>query len=113
MKTIHFRPTTFDQQLDELTETLRASRDAPLAVTVAAEDELLSPNQTAARLGFSRQHVVRLIQAGELAGSKLEGSSYWQMPMSSIVEFEQRRALAQKATDDFSRSLDAAGAPLE
>jgi excisionase family DNA binding protein len=42
-----------------------------IAVTVAEEQELLSPQHAADRLGFSRQHIVRLINAGELEAHKL------------------------------------------
>lgn len=42
-----------------------------IAVTVAEEQELLSPQQAADRLGFSRQHVVRLINAQALGVGEL------------------------------------------
>jgi excisionase family DNA binding protein len=82
-------------------------------VTVAEEQESLSPREAADRLGFSRQHVVRLIQAGELAADKLPGSSYWQIPLSGVLAFEERREAARRRSDELSRSLDALGAPLE
>jgi hypothetical protein len=74
----------------------------------AEEQELLSPQQAADRLGFSRQHVVRLI-GYELQGQKLSGSSYWMIPLA----FEERRDRARGLTDKWSRDLDAMGAPLE
>jgi excisionase family DNA binding protein len=84
-----------------------------VAVTVAEEQELVSPQEAAERLGFSRQHVVRLIAAGEIEGHKMPGSSYWQIPLGSLLAFEERRERARRDADAFSRSLDELGAPLE
>jgi excisionase family DNA binding protein len=84
-----------------------------VAVTIAEERELLSPQQTADRLGFSRQHVLRLIAAGQLDAERLAGSTYWKIPLSSVLAFEARRADAVKRADELSRSLDELGAPLE
>lgn len=84
-----------------------------ITVTVAEEQDLLSPQQAAERLGFSRQHVMRLIGYGELEGQQMPGSSYWRIPYASILAFEQRRATSEQHADDWSRELDAAGAPAE
>lgn len=84
-----------------------------VAVTVAEEQELPSPQGAADRLGFSRQHVVRLIHAGNLAADKLAGSSYWQIPFGSVLAFEERREAARRRADEFSRSVDELGTPLE
>ncbi|MBO0767446.1 MAG: helix-turn-helix domain-containing protein [Solirubrobacterales bacterium] len=113
MKVVHLNPG--DQTVAEITDEIqRLLVDGKrVAVTVAVEDELLSPQQAADRLGFSRQHVVRLINAGELAGQQMPGSSYWQIPAGSLLAFEQRRQAARERADAFSRSLDDLGAPLE
>jgi excisionase family DNA binding protein len=115
MKTLHLSPDTVEDQIEELTLELRgrAARGECVAVTIAEEDERLSPAQAAERLGFSRQHVVRLVEAGELPAERLEGSRYWKLPLRGIVAFEQRRERARAHDDAFSRSLDEAGAPLE
>lgn len=84
-----------------------------VAVTVADEQELLSPQQVADRLGFSRQHVVRLIGYGELEGRRLPGSSYWQIPLASVLAFEERRGEGDRVAADWSQGLDAIGAPPE
>lgn len=84
-----------------------------LAITVAEEDELLSPQQVASRLGFSRQHVVRLIGYGKLQAQKLSGSEYWKIPLSSVLAFEEHREHHREITAKWSRDLDAIGAPLE
>lgn len=114
MKTVHLTPATLDQQLADLVSELRvAGRDGPVAVTFAGEDELVSPREAGDRLGFSRQHVTRLIEAGELPAQQMPGSTYWQIPVSAIVAFEQERHRARQEADAFSRSLDDVGAPLE
>src|ERR1035438_4144276 len=77
---------------EEIERLLREGKR--ITVTVAEEHEFLSPRQVADRLGFSRQHVVRLIAAGELAAEKLPGSSYWRVPIGSVLEFEERREAA-------------------
>lgn len=84
-----------------------------ITVTLADEQELLSPQQAADRLGFSRQHVVRLIGYGDLQGQKLPGSKHWKIPLSSVLAFEERRAEHERLTGDWSRELDALGAPAE
>lgn len=84
-----------------------------IAVTLAEEHELISPQQAADLLGFSRQHVVRLIGYGDLQGRKLPGSTHWKIPLSSVLEFQQRRAEHERLTADWSRDLDALGAPAE
>ena len=85
-------------QLARLTTDLEAMLEGgkTLAVTVAEEDELLSPNVAADRLGFSRQHVRRLVDAGELVGRQMPGSRYWKIPLSSVLAFEDRRERAAK-----------------
>lgn len=84
-----------------------------ITVTLAEEQELLSPQQAADRLGFSRQHVVRLIGYGELDGHKLPNSTHWKIALSSVLAFQQRRAEHERRTADWSRELDALGAPAE
>lgn len=84
-----------------------------ITVTVAEDQETLSPQEAAEQLGFSRQHVVRLIQAGALAADKLPGSSYWQIPLDAVRVFQQQRETARDRADELSRSLDELGAPLE
>lgn len=75
--------------------------------------ELLSVRQVATRLGFSSQHVVRLIDAGEVEAEKSPESCDWQMPLHAVEAFEQRMAEADRQASELSRSLDELGAPLE
>jgi hypothetical protein len=82
-------------------------------VTVVEEREQLSPQPASDRLGFSRQPVVRLIDAGELPAEKLANSSYWSIPAASVVAFEERREQVRRQADEFPRSLDELDAPLE
>jgi excisionase family DNA binding protein len=84
-----------------------------LTVAVAEEREMLSPQQAAGRLGFSRQHVVRLINSGKIEAERMAGSSYWRIPLSAVLAFEERMAEADRSASEFSRSLDDLGAPLE
>ncbi|HXP98557.1 MAG TPA: helix-turn-helix domain-containing protein [Solirubrobacteraceae bacterium] len=114
MKTLHLDPNTRNQTARVAEEIDRLlSEGKSITVTVAEEQELLSPQQAAERLGFSRQHVVRLINAGEIKARKLPSSSYWQIPLVSMLDFEQRREHAREQSDAFSRELDQLGAPLE
>jgi hypothetical protein len=43
----------------------------------------------------------------------MEGSSYWRIPLSAVLAFEERRAEADRLAAEWSRSLDELGAPLE
>lgn len=117
MKTIHIDPTEGDakKKLSAVQEAIEAllEADKAIAVTVVDEDTALSPQQAADRLGFSRQHVRRLIEAGEMEGTQLPRSKHWKIPMRSVLAFEQRRAEAEERADVFSRTLDEIGAPAE
>jgi excisionase family DNA binding protein len=74
---------------------------------------VLSPEEAAERLGVSREHVQRLIGAGELMTERVLNSRSWSVPVDSIVAFEQRRHAAREASDRAARNLDRLGAPLE
>jgi excisionase family DNA binding protein len=114
MRTVHLDPDARERTslvVEEIERLLGEGKH--ITVTVAEEQELLSPQQAADRLGFSRQHVVRLINAGQLEARKLPGSSYWQIPLATVLAFEGRSHRAGEMADEFSRSLDALGAPLE
>lgn len=114
MKTLHLDPAAGDQAAlvtEEIDRLLGEGKR--VAVTVAEEQESFSPQQAADRLGFSRQHVVRLIGYGELQAQKLPGSSYWKIPLASLLAFEQERERGRELADTWSRELDALGAPPE
>ncbi len=114
MKTLHLDPTAGDQAALVTEEVDRLLREGKrVAVTVAEEQELLSPQQAAERLGFSRQHVMRLIGYGELSAQQLPGSSYWKVQLGSVLAFEERRAEGDHIAAEWSRDLDAMGAPPE
>jgi excisionase family DNA binding protein len=114
METIHLDPAE-REEVSRVTDVIDGllSEGKRVTVTVVEDDDELSPQQTADRLGFSRQHVVRLITAGELAAEKLANSSYWRIPAASVIAFEERREQGRRRADAFSRSLDELGAPLE
>ena len=51
--------------------------------------------------------------AGEIEAQRLTGSNYWKIPLAAVLSFEERSEQARERADEFSRSLDALGAPLE
>ena len=65
------------------------------------------------RLGVRLQHVARLINAGKIEAERMAGSSYWRIPLSAVLAFEERMAEADRSAGEFSRSLDKLGAPLD
>jgi excisionase family DNA binding protein len=114
MKTFHLGSAVGDKAesvAEEVDKLLREGKR--VAVTVAEEQELLSPQQVARRLGFSRQHVMRLIDYGKLEARRLPGSTNARIPLSSVLAFEERRAEHHRLTAEWSRDLDAMGAPAE
>jgi excisionase family DNA binding protein len=114
VKTLHLDPSARGQAAlvtEEIDRMLGEGKH--VAVTLAEEHELLSPQQVADRLGFSRQHVVRLIGYGDLQGQKLPGSTHWKIPLASVLAFEEKRAEHERRTAEWSRELDALGAPAE
>lgn len=114
MKTLHLDPAARGQAAlvaEEIDRMLGEGKH--IAVTLAEEQELLSPQQAANRLGFSRQHVVRLIGYGDLRAHKLPGSSHWKIPLESVLAFEREREHGDRLADEWSRDLDALGAPPE
>lgn len=117
MKTIHIDPAEADarRKVSAVQEAIEDLLDADktIAVTVVDENTMLSPQAAADRLGFSRQHVRRLIEAGELGASQLPRSKHWKISMRAVLAFEQRRSDAEERADEFSRSLDELGAPAE
>ena len=114
VKTLHLDPAASDQTALVAEEVDRLLAEGKrVAVTVAEEQELLSPQQAAERLGFSRQHVMRLIDYGELQAEQLPGSSYWKIPLASVLACEERRDRGREIADRWSRDLDAMGAPPE
>ena len=98
VKTFRLDPKAPDQAAlvtDEIERLLHQGKR--VTVNIAGEKELLSPQQTATWLGFSRQHVVRLIGHGQLPAEKLPGSGYWKIPLASVLAF-QARCVADRAT---------------
>jgi len=118
-ETRHITPESLLEGLQPQIEQIRGDIEARLsegravAVTVATEDEQLSPQAAAARLGFSRQHVRRLIDAGGIVARRLPGSNHWRIPLSSVLAFEEKREAAERIADEHSRALDDLGAPRE
>ncbi|WP_249011248.1 hypothetical protein [Conexibacter sp. DBS9H8] len=83
MKTVRLDPDGRDRAAPVSDEIERLLGDGKrITVTVAEERGFLSPRQAAGGLGFSRQHVVRLIVAGELAAERLASSSFGRLASS-------------------------------
>ena len=114
MKTFRLDSTGGDQATS-VAEKIdkQLSEGKRVVVTIAEEQELLSPHQAARRLGFSCQHVRRLIDYGVLEARQPSGSSYWRIPMWSVLALEERRAESDRLTAEWSRDLDAMGALAE
>lgn len=112
---IHPDERTREEKLAHLTERLIEMLDSgkDISVLVAETEEMLSPQRVGEILGFSRQHVRRLIDAGELEAEQIPNSSHWRIPFSAVTAFEERREEASDRADKFSRELDEMGAPLE
>lgn len=104
-----------DQAVAEIAGVVHGLIDAgkDVSVIVIDRDELLSPQQVGELLGFSRQHVRRLIDAGELDAMQLPSSSHWKVPARSLVAFERRRQEANERANRLSEELDELGVPLE
>jgi hypothetical protein len=52
-------------------------------------------------------------QHDDLVAQRLPGSSHWKIPLSSVLAFEEGRAEHERLTAEWSRELDAMGAPPE
>ena len=92
-------------------DLIEAGKD--VSVIVIDSDELFSPQRVGELLGFSRQHVRRLIDAGELEAVQLPASTHWKVSARSLVAFEERRQRANERANQFSHDLDELGAPAE
>lgn len=91
-----------------MTRPLLLSR-ATLPTMAIEDNELLSVRETGDRLGFSVEHVKRLIETGELTTRQPSGG----VSVQSILAFERRYCGAERRADEFSCALDRAGAPAE
>lgn len=115
--TIHVDPEVEAGRIEQLLDLVKSRLSQGLSVDVIVVDSesgAVSPNQAAQLLGFSRQHVMRLITSGHLPARRMSpDSSYWEIPIEKIVEFKEERDRRASLADDLSRSLTEAGAPLE
>ena len=73
----------------------------------------ISFDQAAHRLRVSRHTVMRLVKYGELEVHGPSGSSDQRILLASVLAFEKRRAEGDRITAEWSRGLDAMGAPAE
>lgn len=116
---IHVDPETDsgNDRIQQLLDFLKGRLSMGVSVDVIildSESTSVSPSQAAELLGFSRQHVMRLITGGRLEARRMSpDSTYWEIPVDSIVEFKKERDHRAAFSDEFSKSLTQAGAPLE
>jgi len=85
----------------------------PLLTMTFDNQRMLPVEDVAARLGFSPQHVRRLVEAGELEVSQSPGAPSCMVVAGAVADFEKRRSAAERRADEFSHALDDAGAPPE
>ncbi len=76
-------------------------------VLVGDDSSLLTTTQAANVLGMSRQFLTRLIDNDVIPSMRLENSSHRRIPMEAVTAFAVERERKLKATEEFSRSLDA------
>jgi len=105
------REAALEQLAKTVSELLDAGKE--VEVIVGESVELLSPQQAGAMLGFSRQHVRRLVDAGELTAERLPNSQHWKIPLGSVAAFQERTAVRLAKLKADSEELDRLGAPLE
>jgi excisionase family DNA binding protein len=125
MRSLHFHVSktepaaVVDERVREMLKAAEAAirelRDAGESFDFKVEpvDGWITPATAAAQLGVSRQHVRRLMDAGELHGQKKENSTHWLVSQGSVTAALQRRGDGLKIINDWSRQLDELGAPPE
>ena len=75
--------------LADLIITLAANLST--GVTLAANDESVSPARAAEMLGVTRQYIEKLIADGRLPATRKPGSRHKLIAVSDLVEFERNR----------------------
>jgi excisionase family DNA binding protein len=78
--------------LADLIITLAANLST--GVTLAANNETVSPARAAEMLGVTRQYVDKLISNGRLPASRKPGSRHKLIAVSDLVKFEKNRRTA-------------------
>lgn len=125
MRSLHFHVSksepaeVVDERVQEMLTAaeavIRELRDAgeSFDFTVAPVDDWITPATAATQLGVSRQHVRRLMDAGELRGRLKENSTHWLVSQGSVTASLQRREEGLQVVNDRSRALDELGVPAE
>jgi len=78
-----------DPQLADLIITLAANLST--GVTLAANDESVSPARAAEMLGVTRQYIEKLVSDGRLPATRKPGSRHKLIAVSDLVDFERNR----------------------
>ncbi len=125
MRSLHFHVSktepaeVVDERVQKMLKAAEAAirelRDAgeSFDFTVVPVDDWITPATAAAQLGVSRQHVRRLMDAGELRGRQKENSTHWLVSQGSVTASLQRREDGLQVVNDWSRELDELGVPAE
>ena len=78
------------------------------AIVMMPEDETFTTQAAANYLGMSRQHLVDLLEAGELPFHKV--GSHRRVRFKDLIAYEKRRDEARRRSlDELARKVDAAG----
>lgn len=78
------------------------------SVVMIPEDETFTTQAAANHLGLSRQHLVNLLEAGEIPFHKV--GAHRRVYFRDLLEFERKRdARRSKALDDLADQVDEAG----
>lgn len=105
-------PLTISSQQGDAQVTIPAFLFGPLVqivemlyhgetVNVVAEESLLTTQQAADLLGVSRQHLVRVLEAGHLTFSRT--GTHRRLRAADVLEFKRRRDRTRQALDNLTR----------
>ena len=111
-KTLHFDATTQrDDILDGVKRALEEMDpvDGTLSISMARDSETMSPQQAADFLGVSRQHLMRLLDAGLLPFTRKPNSSHRTIPSRAVAELAGARQAGKRRLDEFAATMNDAG----
>jgi excisionase family DNA binding protein len=111
-KTLRFDATTKPEViLDAIRRELLDDPDADgaLSISMARDSETMSPQQAADFLGISRQHLMRLLDAGLLPFTRKPNSSHRTIPSRAVAELAAARQAGKKRIDKFAATMNDAG----
>jgi len=111
-KTLRFDATT---QPEVILDAIRLELaeldpvDGTLSISMARDSEAMSPQQAADFLGISRQHLMRLLDAGLLPFTRKPNSSHRTIPSRAVAELATARQTGKQRIDKFAATMNDAG----